>query len=245
MLYELNNAPVETRLKLFEDNNKVIKNRDDATIRQISVLTLAGQPEKAVELIEGVKYSYREGASMVREVKIDAQLTLGKQYFAQKNYQKALEYFLKAQVPEEEAGSDQLGSRDIQVNYHIGLAYKTLNEKAKADEFFKKSANKKTSKIGVMNYYQGLSYAELGDSKNAKQIFESMIEEATQQLENRNVAEAGVIFGENEAENVRKSRLYTIKGLGLKGLNKTKEATKNLQTAVELSHGNLWATIEM
>jgi hypothetical protein len=51
----------------------VVKNRDDATIRQISVLTLAGQPEKAVEYIDAVQYSYREGASMVREVKIDAQ----------------------------------------------------------------------------------------------------------------------------------------------------------------------------
>jgi len=182
---------------------------------------------------------------MVREVKIDAQLTLGKQYFAQKTYQKALEYFLKAQVPEEEAGSDQLGSRDIQVNYHIGLAYKALTEKTKADEFFKKSASRKTSKIGVMNYYQGLSYTELNDSKNAKKTFESMVEEAALQLEYKNVAEAGVIFGENEAEKVRKSRSYTIKGLGLKGLNKTKEATKNLQTAVELSHSNLWATIEL
>jgi tetratricopeptide (TPR) repeat protein len=245
MLYELNNAPVEKRLKLFEGQNEAIKNRDDAVIRQISVLTLAGQPEKAVDYIDGVKYSYREGASLVREVKIDAQLTLGKQYFEQKNYQKALEYFLKAQVPEEEAGSDQLGSRDIQVNYYIGVAYKALNEKTKADEFFKKSAGKKTAKIGVMNYYQGLSFNELNDTKNAGKTFESMIEEANRQLENRNVSEAGVIFGENEAENVRKSRLYTIKGLGLKGLNKTKEATKNLQTAVELSHSNLWATIEL
>ncbi|MDO8951288.1 MAG: DUF5107 domain-containing protein [Draconibacterium sp.] len=245
MLYELNNESIEKRLKLFEGNNEVIKNRDDATIRQISVLTLAGQPEKAVEYIDGVKYSYREGASMVREVKIDAQLTLGKQYFAQKNYQKAHEYFLKAQVPEEEAGSDQLGSRDIQVNYHIGLAFKALNEKTKADEFFKKAADKKTANMGVMNYYQGLSYLELGDKSNAEKVFGLMIKEANEQLENRNVAKAGVIFGENEAENVRKSRLYTIKGLGLKGLNKTKEATKNLQTAVELSHSNLWATIEL
>jgi tetratricopeptide (TPR) repeat protein len=110
----------------------VVKNRDDATIRQISVLTLAGQPEKAVEHIDAVQYSYREGASMVREVKIDAQLALGIQYFALKNYQKALEYFIKAQVPEEEAGSDQLGSRDIQVNYYIGIAYKALNEKGKS-----------------------------------------------------------------------------------------------------------------
>ncbi len=244
MLYELNNEPVEKRLKLFEGRSQVVKNRDDATIRQITVFTLAGQPEKAVEYIDGVKYSYREGASLMREVKIDAQLTLGKKYFAQKNYEKALECFLNAQVPEEEAGSDQLGSRDIQVNYHIGLAYKVLNEKAKAEEFFKKSAGKKTDKIGPMNYYQGLSNIELNDSKNAEKVFESMIAEAIQQLENENTPEAGVIFGEREAENVRLSRNYTILGFGQKGLNKIKQAAKNLQKAVDLNHSNLWAKVE-
>jgi tetratricopeptide (TPR) repeat protein len=244
-LYELKNESIEKRLKLFEGNYEVLKNRDDAIIRQISVHTLAGQPEKAVEYIDAVKYSYREGASMVREVKIDALLTMGIKYLAHKNYQKALEYFLKAQVPEEEAASALLGSRDIQVNYYIGLAYKALNEKSNADEFFKKSAGKKTAKFGVMNYYQGLSYAELNDLKNAVKIFESMIEEANHQLENRNVSEAGLIFGKIEADNVRKSRLYTIKGLGLKGLKKTKDSSKNLQTAVVLSHNNLWAKVEL
>jgi len=245
MLYELNNAPVEKRLKLFEGQNEVVKNRDDATIRQISVLTLVGQSEKAVEYIDRVKYSYREGASLVREVKIDAQLTLGKQYFAQKNYPKAMEYFLKAQVPEEEVGSDQLGSRDIQVNYHIGTAYKALDDNAKAEEFFKKATGRKTAKIGVMNYYQGLSYAELNDAQNARKTFEDMIDEANVQMDKRPVSEAGVIFGETEGENIRKSRYYTIKGLGYKGLNKTKEANKNLQKAFDLSYSNLWAKIEL
>lgn len=244
-LYELNNEPVDKRLKLFEGKNEVVKNRDDASIRQMAVLTLAGQPEKALEYLNGVQLSYREGSSVGREVLIDVQLTLGKKYFLQKEYEKALKFFLEAQIPEEEAGSDKFGSRDIQVNHYIGLAYKALNKKSKADEFFKKAADKKTANVGVMNYYQGLSYAELNDGKNAEKVFELMIEEANQQLENKNVSEAGVIFGERESENVRNSISYTIKGLGLKGLNKTKDANKNLQKAVELSFSNLWAKVEL
>ncbi|MBE0654255.1 MAG: DUF5107 domain-containing protein [Bacteroidales bacterium] len=245
MLYELNNAPVEKRLKLFEGRNEVVKNRDDASIRQIAVLTLAGLPDKAVEYLNGIEFSYREGSSIGREVLIDAQLTLGIKNLTQKNYEKALNYFLEAQIPEEEAGSDKFGSRDIQVNYYIGMAYKALNEESKADEFFKKSAGKKTAKIGVMNYYQGLSYTELNDNKNAEKVFELMIEEASNRLENKNDSEAGVIFGESEPENVRLSRYYTIKGLGLKGLGKTKQANMNLQKAVDLSHSNLWAKVEL
>jgi len=244
-LYELNNEPVDKRLKLFEGHNEDVKNRDDASIRQIAVLTLAGQPEKALEYLNGVEFSYKEGSSVGREVLIDVQLTLGKKYFEQKDYDKALKYFLEAQIPEEEAGSDRFGSRDIQVSYYIGLAYKALNEKSKADEFFKKAVSKKTAKMGVMNYYQGLSFVELNDNQNAEKVFKVMIEEANQQLENTNSSEAGVIFGEAEAENVRKSRYYTIKGLGLKGLNKTKQANINLQKAVGLSYSNLWAKIEL
>ena len=148
-------------------------------------------------------------------------------------------------MPEEEAGSDRFGSRDIQVNYYIGLAYKALEEKSKADEFFKKATGKKIVKIGVMNYYQGLSYAESDDTKNAEKVFKLMIEEANQQLDKTDVSQAGVIFGEREAENVRNSRYYTIKGLGLKGLNKTKQANETLQKAVELSYSNLWAKLEL
>ena len=35
--------------------------------------------------------------------------------------EKALACFLDAQIPEEEAGSSRMGSREIQVNYYIGF----------------------------------------------------------------------------------------------------------------------------
>jgi tetratricopeptide (TPR) repeat protein len=244
-LYELNNAPVEKRLKLFQGQNDIVKERDDAFIRQIAVLTMADQPEKAVEYLDGVEFVYREGSSRVRETIIDAQLILGEKYIKNKDYNKALEYFLKAQIPEEEAGSARMGSRDIQVNYFIGLAYEALGEKTKANEFFRKSAERTIGRIDIMNYYQGLSYAKLGDNNNAKKTFEQLIDEANQQLKRSNDSEAGVIFGEREAENVRKSRYYTMKGLGNKGLKKIKQANEDLKKAVGLLYSNLWAKVEL
>lgn len=71
------------------------------------------------------------------------------------------------------------------------------------------------------------------------------MEEANQQLKSEDFTKAGVIFGEREAENVRKSRYYTMRGLGLKGLNKSKQAHEDLKSAVELSHSNLWAKVEL
>ncbi len=243
-LYELNNVPIDKRLKLFQGQNEVVKNRDDAFIRQIAVLTLADQPEKAVEYLDGVEFAYREGSSRVRETIIDAQLMLGRKHFNNREYDKALDCFLRAQVPEEEAGSSRMGNRYMQVSYYIGLAYEALGDRGKAKYFFEKSIERKTGRINVMSYYQGLSYEKLGDMNNSKRVFESMIKEADQQLKNSAVSEVGVIFGEREAENERKSRYYTIRGFAYKGLGETKRANEDLKSAIELSYSNLWAKIE-
>jgi tetratricopeptide (TPR) repeat protein len=218
-LYEINNTPVETRLALFEGKNEIVKKRDDAFIWQIKILTLANQPEKAVEYLEGVEFAYREGSSRVRDIIIDAQLMAGKKYFQNKKYEKALEYFLEAQVPEEEAGDERFGNRELQVNYYIGLAYKALGEKSKARTFFQKATSQGTENVsGIMDYYKGLSFAELGEKRKADKVFKSMVEYANDKLQGEETVEAGVIFGAGEAENVRKSLYYTIRGLGNKGL---------------------------
>jgi tetratricopeptide (TPR) repeat protein len=245
-LYEINNTPIETRLALFEGKNEIVKKRDDAFIWQIKILTLAGQPVKAVDYLEGMQFAYREGSSRIRDIIIDAQLMAGKKYFQNEEYEKALEYFLEAQVPEEEAGDERFGNRELQVNYYIGLAYKALGENLKARTFFEKATGQGTENVsGIMDYYKGLSYAELGENREANKVFQSMVEYANDKLQGEETVEAGVIFGAGEAENVRKSQYYTIRGLGNKGLDNENKSKEDLQKAVDLSRSNLWAKVEL
>jgi len=245
-LYEMANTPVNTRLKLFEGSNEAVKKRDDAFIRQIAVLTLAGNPEKAVEYLTGKDFSYREGNSGVREVIIDSHLMLGKKYMAEKDYKNALGQFLQAQVPDEEAGSAWSGNRDIQVNYYIGLAYEALRDNAKSKAFYKKSADQPIRNTGYMRYYQGLSYIKLGNRTKAEEIFDSLISDGENQIQDSDTgADFFAIFGAREAENVRKSQAYTLRGLGHKGLGHTSQANEDLKKAVALSFSNLWANAEL
>ena len=96
-----------------------------------------------------------------------------------------------------------------------------------------------------MAYYQGISFEQLEESKRAKEIFGNMIVEGNRQIGNSaQKSEFGVIFGEREAENSRLSLLYTLRGLGCKGLGKLKKSNADLHLAVELSHCNLWALAE-
>jgi tetratricopeptide (TPR) repeat protein len=247
-LYELNNSPIEKRLALFDGNQDIVRKRDDSFISQITVLTLAGQPEKSIEYLKGKKFSYREGDSRVREVIIDAQLSLGLKHFREKKYNQALEHFLLAQVPDEEAGSARSGNRNIQVNYFIGRAYQAMKKQAKAEEYYKMASLAETSgRPSIMDYYKGLGFKALGKKEKAKEIFTSLIESGEKRInkDSDKGQDYFAIFGGLEADNVLDSRAYTLRGLGYKGLGKTKPAKEDLQKAVELSHANLWATTEL
>jgi tetratricopeptide (TPR) repeat protein len=247
-LYELNNSPLEKRVKIFEGNEQVVNKRDDAFVRQVTVLTLAGKPEKSIELLKDKVFSYREGNSRVREVIIDAQLSLGLKYMSGKQYQKALDHFLLAQVPDEEAGSARSGNRDIQVNYFIGQAYEALKMDDKAKDFYTLATKAETSKRpGIMSYYQGLCFQALKDNPKANEVFNALVENGDKaiNMDANTQDDFFASFGEREAENTRKSQAYTLRGLGYKGLGKTSQAKEDLGKAVVLSVSNLWANTEL
>ncbi|MDP4221804.1 MAG: DUF5107 domain-containing protein [Bacteroidota bacterium] len=246
-LYEMSNAPVEKRLALFEGHNETVSKRDDAFARQITVLTLAGKADQAVQYLTGRKFNYREGSSRVRDIIIDAHLMLGRKNFEMKDYQKALEQFLLAQVPEEEAGESRLGNRNIQADYFIGSAYDAQGNKSKAKTYFSMSAEEQARSSSYIKYYQGLSLLRLGKTKEATDSFNALISEGDRQIAQSSTREVDYFakFGEREAENARLSNGYLLKGLGYKGSGRLKEAKENLQKAVELSAGNLYAITEL
>ena len=243
-LYERNNSSIETRAKIFEGNRDIVKNRDDSYMYFIESLILSEQADKAVEALEEAKFAYTEGSSRSRNIRINAYLMLGKQYYDKKEYQKALETFLKAQITRHEAGDDRQGGREIEVDYYIGLTYEALRNRSKANASFRSSTQQPSQTVNVTTYYQGLSYAKLGDDDQAKKTFESMVSEADRQLSQSIDSEVGAIFGRREATDNRLSRLYTMRGLGYKGLGELQNAKDDLKRALELSQSNLTAIVE-
>jgi tetratricopeptide (TPR) repeat protein len=248
-LYEMINAPIETRLKLFTGNHGVVNNRDDAFIRQIDVLNLAGEHEKANRLLEEVHVAYREGDSGYRDVRIDAQLLLGKKYLDENDYENALKYFrLAQQVEETEAVSSRFGNRNIQVNYYVGLTHEALGNNKKAKEAYERATAVGTAgrtSTNIMAYYLGRSFEKLEKHDSAIEVFESMVADANNLLEASGAVDAGAFFGAREADNIRMSREYTLKGFGLKGLGRLNQAREDLKKAIELSNSNLWAITEL
>lgn len=172
---------------------------------------------------------------------------LGKKYLAEKKYEDALNYFILAQVPEEEGGSASSANRNIQVYYYIGLAYDALGNKSSAKKYFTLASDNKAGASGYMRYHQGLSYLKLGKTSEASEIFNSLVEDGKKQISqsSNNEDDFFAKFGAREAENTRRSQAYLLRGAGYKGLGKTDLAAEDLKKAVELSVSNLWARSEL
>jgi tetratricopeptide (TPR) repeat protein len=246
-LYELNNTPIEVRSKLFESSNDIVKQRDDAFVREIIVLNLSGESEKAVEYLSKSNFHFREGSSKVRDITVDAHLLLGKKFFTARKYDEALKQFQATmETPDKSDPDNGTGDeRNPQINYFKGLAYEALGKKTQAKSCFALSANQEIKEPYFIRYYQGLSYLKLGNKSKATEVFNSLIEEGNKRISKGTEIDFFAKFGESESENVRLSNAYLLKGLGHKGLGETSKATENLKKAVELSASNLYARVEM
>jgi tetratricopeptide (TPR) repeat protein len=246
-LYEIANTPIEKRSKLFESRNEVVRQRDDSFVREIIVLNLAGEAEKAVEYLSKSNFHFREGSSRVRDITVDAHLLLGKKYLAEKKYQQALEQFLSIVETPDNIDSEGLTGdlRSPQINYYVGLAYEALGNKAKAKSYFSLATGQSIPESNYIRYYQGLSYLKLGNKEKASEYFNSLIEVGNKRVNKGSEIDFFAKFGERESGNVQLSNAYLLKGLGYKGLGDAKSATENLKKAVDLSASNLYANVEL
>ena len=246
-LYEINNTSIKKRAELFEGKNEIVKNRDDSFVREIIVLNLSGQSEKAVDYLSNSNFHFREGSSRVRDITVDAHLLLGMKYLATKKFELALEQFLSTVATPENSKTANTGSdsRSPQINYYIGITYEALGKEAEAKSYFIRSTEHSIKENNYISYYQGLSSLKLGNKGKASDYFSALISEGDKQLKKGSETDFFAKFGERETENVRLSNAYLLKGLGYKGLGNTSAATENLKKAVELSASNLYAKVEM
>jgi len=246
-LYEMNNSPIEMRASLFESRNDIVKLRDDAFVREIIVLNLSGQSEKAVEYLDKSNFHFREGSSRVRDITVDAHILLGKKYLEDKKSELALQQFLATvATPENSKTTSNLGDmRSPQINYYIGLVYEALGKKAEAKSSFIQSSDQSLKENNYIRYYQGLSLLKLGNTVKASECFNALVSEGDKLIKKGSEVDFFAKFGERESENVRLSNAYLLKGLGYKGLGDKAAANENLKKAVELSASNLYAKVEM
>ena len=90
-LYEQAGTPIEKRLPLFEKNQDVVAQRDDAQNRAVALKVAAGKYDDAIQMMTGRKFAQAEGANLnVSDQWTAAHILRGQQNIAAKKYKDAL-----------------------------------------------------------------------------------------------------------------------------------------------------------
>lgn len=244
LLYQIGNVVPERRLALLERNHDIVRTRNESFAREIAVLVLNGKHEKAIDYLTNNFFHIREGGGEIHDVYVDAHLLKGLECMKQKSFAQALDHFQKASEYPENLSVGRPGNdpRAPQVAYHIGVAYEALKNTDRANEFFKAAAQQEGA-FGrtEAQFYQALSRQKLGDNDAAARTFTRLIERGKRDMEQGESADFFAKFGEEETRQARKASAHFTLALGLLGKGQTEEAKAELEQAVNLNQGHLWA----
>jgi tetratricopeptide (TPR) repeat protein len=239
-LYEQAGTPIEKRLPLFEKNQTVVAQRDDAQNRAVALKVAAAKYDDAIAMMTGRKFAQAEGTNLnVSDQWAAAHILRAQQSIAAKKYKDALADLEKAvTVPDNlpSRGFGEGGGRSAEVAYLTGLAYEGLGDHAKATESWNKAS---TPAGGAQSYYQALCLQKLGQPDKAKAIFQGLVDSGQRALTQPAPTEAGRGGrggrGGPQSPRLRAANAHYSIGLGYLGLGDTAKAKAELSQAVETS----------
>ena len=244
--YEAGGAPVAKRLEMLTKHHDTVAKRDDALTREIVLLTVAGQADRALALLRGRRFRNWEGSSQIHSVYVDACLAHGQHLFVSKKYREALrEYTAALDYPENlEVGKARRAPRMAQIQFLIGTAHEALGGAAAAKSAFEKAAAGRGGGSSESDYFRALALQKLGRADEAKPIFERLIKTGQEQLTKGEAADYFAKFGEKTSERVRQANAHYLIGLGQLGLDEKAKAQAEFKQALELHPAHLGAVLQ-
>ena len=222
-LYEETGKPPEQRLKLFEANQQVIAQRDDALAREISLKVFAGKLDDAIRLLGSREFSVWEGGTLnVRDPWTDAHILKGHQLRAAGRHRQAIAAYGAALAFPDNLASERLDSsaRSAEVVFWTGIARDATGDRAGARrEWEAAAAAQKNGRAGAperadQRFYQAQALRRLGREQAARERLESLLEISTRTRD--------------------EAMAHYLAGLAHLGLDQQEQGKKELTRALEL-----------
>mgnify|MGYP000715793865 CR=1 FL=1 len=243
-LYEFGNLPVQRRLAALEQNHRIVAQRPDSLLREITVLVLAGKYEKAIDYLDNQRFHAKEGSEGVHDVYADAHLLSGLAFLKQKRFAEALSHFARAsEYPENlSVGRPQNDPRAPQVAFHCATAYEAQGNAAKSRELYRQGADQQgTSDWPETRFYQAQCLLKLGEREQADRIFDALVESGKQRLKEEAATDFFAKFGEQETAKARTASAHFVIGLGYLGKGPLAEARSEIAQAAKMNLSHVWA----
>ncbi len=244
VLYELGNVDPARRLDVLQANHEIVAKRQESLTREIIVLVLTGQLDKAIEYLANSRFHGHEGREVIHDVFVDAHLLRGLGHADRGEWKAALADFEKAsEYPENlSVGRPKNDPRAPEVAYFTGTALAAMGDQAGAKQQFEKSAQQEdTERWPETRFYQALSHEHRGNHQEAKQIFEDLVQQGEQRIERDSSPDFFAKFGEQKTRRTNAASAHYLLGLAYKGLGKAAESAEQMGKAVELNQSHVWA----
>lgn len=250
-LYKKTGVAPDRRLKNLEAHLKLVEQRDDLYVEYVTLLNIAGEPEKAYRLMAGRRFHPWEGGEgKVTKQYVFSVVEMGRRLLEKKAGQEALELLKKALEYPSNLGEGKLyGAQENNVNYYIGLACELLGDGKNAREYFEKASVGLEEPASAMFYndqppemifYQGLALRKLGRDAAAAGRFNKLVDYGEKHLSDRVVLDYFAVslpdFLIFDEDLDRKNAVHCryLMGLGYLGKGRMAEAALEFESALRL-----------
>ena len=245
-LYKNTNVPISERIELLEGHPELTAERDDCYLEYIILLTLAGELDRAKELLGKKRFNIYEGG--------EGKLTrhhgwlytlLGLRAEADGNLDEARDYYRNALIyPANYGEGRHYSAQEANIYYFTGLLERRLGNETAALEAFTAGANQPPQE-SEMTIFAAACMRALGNDEAADRVCRGMVESGERLYQN---ADLRGYFGvgspvpapyEQNCERLHKIDALLLIALGKQGLGDKPGAQKALAELEALEPENM------
>jgi len=244
LLYEKYNTDLAKRYQMLTENHETVIYRDDAYVREIEVLLLNKQYDKAIEHLSSHTFQRQEGVVNLHGLFVDAHILKGRELLTDGLYDQALEQFFQADTYPENHMIGRISTypKEAQIYYFTGMAYQGLKKNSYATRFFAEAVQVPVGDSENL-YYRSLAGGELNDRIAAEGAANRLLKVGGDALNSAGEADFFAKFGEGLSVNERKANAYYKMALGYKASGQSEKAAEAFDNALKLKNSILWANV--
>ena len=227
---------------MFEDRHEVVRQYENALVREIMVWVRAGRYDDAIAALDANHFHAEEGSRRLHEVHVDAHLLRGLARLEKQDYEAALKDFQAAATfpANQQVVYQEDYDRNPEIRVFTSLAYEGLGQMDQA----KRLCGNKLPRATPLRHSATIRPSrieKLGNHAKAEEAFAALVKMGESRLGGDDDVDFFAKFGAGTAKNVRQAEGLFLMGLGYLGQGDPKKARAAFEKAAALDASNTWA----